>query len=151
MCREQQEGGAGGGEGEEEDSQQNNLLDCLVQAQNFALQQAAGNKNFDNNINNFSPQHIMQGEHLSRRIGENIKLVVGKMPLSLSASIRPNFLSSLSNNLKEDVNSKWVYLNIMLHLMLDRQQKWPNLLQIYVKSDVIFHFVCLFQVLEAVR
>jgi len=60
-AREQQEGGAGGGEGEEEDGQQNNLLDCLVQAQNFALQQAAGNKNFDNNINNFSPQHIMQG------------------------------------------------------------------------------------------
>ena len=26
----------------------------------------------------------------------------------------------------------------MIHLMLDRQQKWPNLLQIYVKSDVIF-------------
>ena len=73
------------------------------------------------------------------------------MPLSLSASIRPNFLSSLTNNLKEDVNSKWVYLNIMIHLMLDRQQKWPNLLQIYVKSDVFFHFVCLFQVLEAVR
>ena len=68
VCREQQEGGAQGGEGEEEDSQQNNLLDCLVQAQNFALQQAAGNKNFDNNINNFSPQHIMQGEHLSRRM-----------------------------------------------------------------------------------
>ena len=69
------------------------------------------------------------------------------MPLSLSASIR---LSFLTNNLKEDVNSKWVYLNIMIHLMLDRQQKWPKL-QIYVKSDVIFHFVCLFQVLEAVR
>ena len=65
VCREQQEGGAQGGEGEEEDGQQNNLLDCLVQAQNFALQQAAGNKNFDNNINNFSPQHIMQGENLS--------------------------------------------------------------------------------------
>ena len=31
----------------------------LLQAQNFALQQAAGNKNFEN-INNFSPQHIMQ-------------------------------------------------------------------------------------------
>jgi len=48
---------------DEEDSQQSNLLDCLVQAQNFALQQAAGNKNFENNINNFSPQqqHIMQG------------------------------------------------------------------------------------------
>jgi len=46
---------------EEEDSQQSNLLDCLVQAQNFALQQAAGNKNFDSNISNFSPQHIMQG------------------------------------------------------------------------------------------
>jgi len=45
-----------------EDSQQSNLLDCLVQAQTFALQQAAGNKNFENNINNFSPQHgIMQG------------------------------------------------------------------------------------------
>ena len=47
---------------EEEDSQQNNLLDCLVQAQNFAIQQAAGNKNFENNINNFSPQHLMSGE-----------------------------------------------------------------------------------------
>ena len=45
------------------------------------------------------------------------------MPLSLSASIRPNFLSSLTNNLKEDVNTKWVYLDIMIHLMLDRQQK----------------------------
>ena len=89
VCREQQEGGAGGGEGEEEDGQQNNLLDCLVQAQNFALQQATGNKNFDNNINNFSPQHIMQGEQEN---GENIKLVVEKMPLSLSASIRPHFL-----------------------------------------------------------
>ena len=89
VCREQQEGGAGGGEGEEEDGQQNNLLDCLVQAQNFALQQAAGNKNFDNNINNFSPQHIMQGEQEN---GENIKLVVETMPLSLSASIRPHFL-----------------------------------------------------------
>ena len=115
VCREQQEGGAGGGEGEEEDGQQNNLLDCLVQAQNFALQQAAGNKNFDNNINNFSPQHIMQGEQEN---GENIKLVVETMPLSLS---------SLTNNLKEDANSKWVYLNIMIHLMLDRQQKWQNL------------------------
>ena len=46
---------------DEEDSQQNNLLDCLVQAQNYALQQAAGSKNFDNNINNFSSQHMMQG------------------------------------------------------------------------------------------
>ena len=81
----------------------------------------------------------MQGEQEN---GENIKLVVETMPLSLS---------SLTNNLKEDANSKWVYLNIMIHLMLDRQQKWQNLLQIYVKSDVIFHFVCLFQVLEAVR
>ena len=50
-----------------EDSQQSNLLDCLVQAQTFALQQAAGNKNFENNINNFSPQHgIMQGESQGR-------------------------------------------------------------------------------------
>ena len=47
---------------EEEDSQQNNLLDCLVQAQSLAIQQAAGNKNFENNINNFSPQHLMSGE-----------------------------------------------------------------------------------------
>ena len=45
---------------DEEDSQPNNLLDCLVQAQNYALQQAAGNKNFENNITNFSAQHIMQ-------------------------------------------------------------------------------------------
>ena len=49
-------------DGDEEDSQQNNLLDCLVQAQNYALQQAAGNKNFDNNISNFSSQHMMQGK-----------------------------------------------------------------------------------------
>ena len=47
---------------EEEDSQQSNLLDCLVQAQNFAIQQAAGNKNFENNINNFPSGHLMQGE-----------------------------------------------------------------------------------------
>jgi len=53
---------------EDDDSQQSNLLDCLVQAQqNFAFQQqaaaAAGTKapGFENNINNFSPQHIMQG------------------------------------------------------------------------------------------
>lgn len=53
---------------EDDDSQQSNLLDCLVQAQqNFAFQQqaaaAAGPKapGFENNINNFSPQHIMQG------------------------------------------------------------------------------------------
>ena len=53
-----------------EDSQQSNLLDCLVQAQTFALQQAAGNKNFENNINNFSPQHgIMQGEGQGRTRG----------------------------------------------------------------------------------
>ena len=52
-----------------EDSQQSNLLDCLVQAQTFALQQAAGNKNFENNINNFSPQHgIMQGESQERNL-----------------------------------------------------------------------------------
>lgn len=47
---------------DEEESQQNNLLDCLVQAQSLAIQQAAGNKNFENNINNFSPQHLMSGE-----------------------------------------------------------------------------------------
>eukprot|EP00092_Neocalanus_flemingeri_P058427 GFUD01069620.1.p1 GENE.GFUD01069620.1~~GFUD01069620.1.p1 ORF type:complete len:627 (-),score=160.57 GFUD01069620.1:1028-2908(-) len=55
---------------EDDDSQQSNLLDCLVQAQqNFALQQQtagpgpgpAKTPGFENNINNFSPQHIMQG------------------------------------------------------------------------------------------
>ena len=62
-----------------EDSQQSNLLDCLVQAQTFALQQAAGNKNFENNINNFSPQHgIMQGESQGRtQKGGNIKIGFG--------------------------------------------------------------------------
>jgi len=53
---------------DDDDSQQSNLLDCLVQAQQtLAFQQqaaaAVGNKapGFENNINNFSPQHIMQG------------------------------------------------------------------------------------------
>lgn len=59
---------AGDNLAEDDDSQQSNLLDCLVQAQQtFAFQQqaavAAGTKTpgFENNINNFSPQHIMQG------------------------------------------------------------------------------------------
>ena len=60
--RENSEGAVMAVNEEEEDSQQNNLLDCLVQAQNFAIQQAAGNKNFENNINNFPSGHLMQGE-----------------------------------------------------------------------------------------
>ena len=61
--RENSEGAVVAVNEEEEDSQQNNLLDCLVQAQNFAIQQAAsGNKNFENNINNFPSGHLMQGE-----------------------------------------------------------------------------------------
>ena len=60
--RENSEGAVTGVNEEEEDSQQSNLLDCLVQAQNFAIQQAAGTKNFENNINNFPSGHMMQGE-----------------------------------------------------------------------------------------
>ena len=60
--RENSEGAVTAVNEEEEDSQQSNLLDCLVQAQNFAIQQAAGNKNFENNINNFPSGHLMQGE-----------------------------------------------------------------------------------------
>ena len=60
--RENSEGAVMAANEEEEDSQQNNLLDCLVQAQNFAIQQAAGNKNFENNINNFPSGHLLQGE-----------------------------------------------------------------------------------------
>ena len=70
---------------EEEDSQQSNLLDCLVQAQNFALQQAAGNKNFDNNISNFSPQHIMQGGLLKNDLTGKISMTChGKEETSIN-------------------------------------------------------------------
>ena len=65
--RENSEGAVVAVNDEEEDSQQNNLLDCLVQAQNFAIQQAAGNKNFENNINNFPSGHLMQGEDSRQR------------------------------------------------------------------------------------
>ena len=70
--RENSEGAVTAVNEEEEDSQQSNLLDCLVQAQNFAIQQAAGNKNFENNINNFPSGHLMQGEDRTSRPGASI-------------------------------------------------------------------------------
>ena len=70
--RENSEGAVMAVNEEEEDSQQSNLLDCLVQAQNFAIQQAAGNKNFENNINNFPSGHLMQGEDRTSRPGASI-------------------------------------------------------------------------------
>lgn len=80
------------GEAEDtEDSQQSNLLDCLVQAQTFALQQAAGNKNFENNINNFSPQHgIMQGSGSGQMSSsQNDKdFVSGDSPVSSNTNLK---------------------------------------------------------------
>jgi len=78
-------GGSGGGESEEEGEGGNNLLDCLVQAQNFALQQG-----FEQNMSHLATQQQMQMPNAQQQgagaDGKNLLQFLGQNNVSNAAA-----------------------------------------------------------------